>query len=87
MRRSAPKIRTGEPRAAEVERANLTAAPPGWPPKCSFFDLVTLVQEFQNLVRRIYSVIFDGLPQTQEKCLMPHRRNIKFWSLLDGKHI
>ncbi|XP_070349444.1 sodium-coupled neutral amino acid transporter 3 isoform X3 [Equus asinus] len=28
---STPGIRTGKPQAAEVERANLTAAPPGWP--------------------------------------------------------
>uniref|UniRef100_A0A9L0TAK7 Dynein light chain n=1 Tax=Equus caballus TaxID=9796 RepID=A0A9L0TAK7_HORSE len=28
---SATGIRTGEPRAAEVERVNLTAALPGWP--------------------------------------------------------
>ena len=27
----APRIRTGEPWAAEAERAHLTAAPPGWP--------------------------------------------------------
>ena len=29
---SAPAIRTGKPRAAEAECANLTATPPGWPP-------------------------------------------------------
>ena len=30
---SAPGIRTGEPWAPEAERANLTSAPPGRPPK------------------------------------------------------
>ena len=33
---STPGIRTGEPRAAEAERANLTAAPQGWPLHCGF---------------------------------------------------
>ena len=28
---SAPGIQTGEPWAAETERVNLAAAPPGWP--------------------------------------------------------
>ena len=31
VRRSAPRIQTSKPRAAEAERANLTAAPLGWP--------------------------------------------------------
>ena len=33
---STPGIQTGEPGAAEAERANLTAAPPGWPLPQSF---------------------------------------------------
>ena len=40
VRRSVPGIRTGEPWAAEGERANLTAAPLGRPHEgASFFDL------------------------------------------------
>ena len=35
---SAPGIRTGEPRAAEAERANLTAAAPGQPLLSSLFE-------------------------------------------------
>ena len=31
VQKSSPGIQTGEPWAAEVEHANLTAAPPGWP--------------------------------------------------------
>ena len=41
--RSAPGIRTSEPRAAKVERVNPTAAPPGWPQE--FFFKVT--EKFQ----------------------------------------
>ena len=37
---SAPGIRTGEPRAAEAERAHLTAAPPGQPRPIFFLLLV-----------------------------------------------
>ena len=36
----APRIRTGEPQAAEAERANLTAAPPGQPPNVCFVSPV-----------------------------------------------
>ena len=34
--KSTSGIRTGDPRAAEAERANLTAAPPGGPLKLDF---------------------------------------------------
>ena len=37
---SAPGIRTSEPQAAKLERANLTTAPPGRPPEPAF--LMTL---------------------------------------------
>ena len=39
VRRSACRIRAGEPWAAEVERVNLTAVPPGWLPEKILFDL------------------------------------------------
>ena len=40
---STPGIRTGEPQAAEVERANLTTAPPGWH-ELPIFDEVTYLR-------------------------------------------
>ena len=40
VHRSAPGIQTGEPQAAEVECANLTAAPQGQPLKSLFLTLL-----------------------------------------------
>ena len=60
---SAPGIRTGEPQAAEAERAHLTTAPPGWPQDSFSFKRKGLQSENHHgrftvleMVRKTYTL-------------------------------
>ena len=43
---SAPGIGTSEPQAAEVERAHLTAVPPGWPQQTKILENFHFIYTF-----------------------------------------
>ena len=63
---SGPGIGTGEPQAAKAERANPTAAPPGWPQLSCFLidsvDVYLLVGVFTPLAFKVIIDIFELIP-------------------------
>ena len=50
VHKSTLRIQTGEPRAAEAEHVNLTAAPLGWPQETDGFELHSMLWE-EHLVK------------------------------------
>ena len=52
---SPPGIQADEPQAAEAERVNLTAAPPGWPPHGTFKKLSTVNSLYYYAGNKNYS--------------------------------
>ena len=92
VRRSMPRIQTGEPLATEADHVNLTTTPPGWPPQtllligvCYLKVWWPLVQSFdpQIVVQQHQSYLGE---LSEIKNLGPHLLNLHVRKVSGGSN-